>query len=111
MATANQSDICIVVLLGLPAAGKTTFSQQFVSNFSQINYNVIHICYDDFVDLKEQAKCAESSGNDEQESNWKEKRKEVSQAVEHFIEFVSDRSSARELPDSNFLGKIFKEYE
>ena len=112
MATDNPSDICIVVLLGLPAAGKTTFSQQFVSNFSKIDYNVVHICYDNFVDLKEQAKFAGASAdNDSQELKWKHKRKEISEAVELFIEHVSDKSSAREFPNSSFCEKICKEYQ
>ena len=86
-----KRDICIVVLMGLPGAGKTTFSQQFVSKFSQLNYNVIHVCYDVFVDLKEQARFAldAAESDDDQTSKWKEKRKEISNSVEKFLERVT----------------------
>lgn len=55
----KKPSICIAVLIGLPAAGKTTFAQRFVQEFLKLNYNVIHVCYDDFIDHTEQAKLAD----------------------------------------------------
>lgn len=40
--------ICLVALIGLPAAGKSTFSR-WVLSIPQQQFNVIHICYDDYL--------------------------------------------------------------
>lgn len=37
--------ICVIVLIGLPGAGKTTFCKKILS--SNLKYNFLHICYDD----------------------------------------------------------------
>ncbi|CAD6991687.1 unnamed protein product [Ceratitis capitata] len=42
--------ICILALIGLPAAGKTTFCK-WVALMSKSSFNVIHICYDDHLQL------------------------------------------------------------
>ncbi len=96
-----KSDICIVVLMGLPGAGKTTFSQEFVSKFSQLNYNVIHVCYDVFVNLNEQTRLAlEASESNDEASKWKEKRKEISDSVDKVLDIVTSSESVSEAATS-----------
>jgi signal recognition particle GTPase len=106
--TNEKSQTCIVILMGLPGAGKTTFCQKFVSEFSKLDFNVIHVCYDAFVDLQEQAKLAEN--NDEGGSTkWKEKRKEISDGVESFLDFLKDETSERKL--SHVCQELIKTYQ
>ena len=113
--TIEKSQTCIVVLIGLPGAGKTTFCQKFVSNFSKpdsdskVGFNVVHVCYDAFVDLEEQAKLAENV--EDGSTKWKEKRKEISEGVESFLDFLKDETCDRK-PSSVFqeLTKIFQTF-
>lgn len=44
-----MTNICIGNLIGLPAAGKSTFCKQFLLAANQTNVGVIHICFDDFI--------------------------------------------------------------
>ncbi|XP_018803537.1 PREDICTED: L-seryl-tRNA(Sec) kinase [Bactrocera latifrons] len=44
--------ICLVALIGLPAAGKSTFSRWILS-IPQQQFNVIHLCYDDFLQAQD----------------------------------------------------------
>nr|XP_036233150.1 L-seryl-tRNA(Sec) kinase [Bactrocera oleae]XP_036233151.1 L-seryl-tRNA(Sec) kinase [Bactrocera oleae] len=50
--------ICLVALIGLPAAGKSTFSSWILS-IPQQQFNVIHLCYDDFLPAQEHTLNAE----------------------------------------------------
>lgn len=45
--------ICIGNLVGLPAAGKTTFCHEIIKHFTKNQYecNVLHISYDNFIDI------------------------------------------------------------
>ncbi|XP_019845721.2 L-seryl-tRNA(Sec) kinase [Bactrocera dorsalis] len=50
--------ICLVALIGLPAAGKSTFSRWMLS-IPQQQFNVIHLCYDDFLPAQDNTLIAE----------------------------------------------------
>ena len=58
MTASERSSVCLVLLIGLPAAGKTTFAQKFVEEFTKLDFNVVHVCFDDHIDHSEQAKLA-----------------------------------------------------
>ncbi|XP_039948342.1 L-seryl-tRNA(Sec) kinase [Bactrocera neohumeralis] len=50
--------ICLVALIGLPAAGKSRFSRWILS-IPQQQFNVIHLCYDDFLPAQDDTLNAE----------------------------------------------------
>lgn len=41
--------VCLIVLVGLPATGKTTFAKMMLSCDLKSTFNVIHICYDELL--------------------------------------------------------------
>lgn len=43
-----MDQMCIAALIGLPAVGKTTFSKLFLE-IEKLPFNVLHICYDSFL--------------------------------------------------------------
>ena len=45
------SSVCILVLLGIPGTGKSTFSALFKNYAEPRNLNVVHVCYDKLVPL------------------------------------------------------------
>ena len=106
--TSEKSQTCIVILMGLPGAGKTTFCQKFVSEFSKLDFNVVHVCYDAFVDLQEQAKLAENNDGGGS-TKWKEKRKEILDGVEAFLDFLKDETSERKL--SHVCQELIQTYQ
>ncbi|KAH8272288.1 hypothetical protein KR044_011380 [Drosophila immigrans] len=50
--------ICLLALMGLPAAGKTELSNWLLQQQQQLNWNILHLCYDNylnnFVEQKQQ---------------------------------------------------------
>jgi len=77
----QSSRACLLCLIGLPGAGKTTFVRRFKEKKQEEgDVNVIHVCYDDLVPLDEQARLKDEPGQ------WKEIRSKINQAVEHNIE-------------------------
>ena len=79
----TETQFCILVLIGLPAVGKTKFVsdfREFLKTSEDKSWRVIHVCYDELVPLEKQKEIVE----DETE-NWKEYRKSISKAVNDFI--------------------------
>ncbi len=110
MSASDKPSVCLVVLMGLPAAGKTTFAKTFVETFKERDYNVVHVCYDDFIANSEQAKLAELAesaqtvaqddhsvnlpeenlAQSEQKSpKWKDRRKEILDGVDQFLNLAT----------------------
>lgn len=48
--THNMKDVCLIVLVGLPAAGKTTFCDLLKSNISPSEYSIKIYHFDDYLD-------------------------------------------------------------
>ncbi|XP_058120809.1 L-seryl-tRNA(Sec) kinase [Anopheles ziemanni] len=42
--------ICLNVLVGIPASGKTTYCQQIESTLNR-TFNVVHVCYDTYIEI------------------------------------------------------------
>lgn len=79
----EESEIVLLLLLGLPASGKTTFSKMLMKlngdvtvpgSLGQKNVGIIHICYDALVPLISQ-----------HQMKWSESRKKVVALVENII--------------------------
>jgi len=47
----SNSSICIVLLMGLPGAGKTSFITKFGKELSEKGYCFIHVCYDRLIQV------------------------------------------------------------
>lgn len=88
----KRSGLCLVLLMGLPAAGKTTFAHKFVQEFTKLNYNVIHVHYDDFIDHTEQANLAELA---REETHAKSERS-LAQNEEHLAQIDEKSTQSNE---------------
>lgn len=106
MSSEPEIKICLVLLVGLPGAGKTTFCKNLVAEFAKSDFAVFHVCYDRFVDLEEQAKLVQ---NDESQK-WKDKRKEIIFQVENFLQTITEKKEFSEA-EKYFLLKVDKDVE
>ncbi|XP_074640524.1 L-seryl-tRNA(Sec) kinase-like [Tubulanus polymorphus] len=86
------SRICILVLSGFPASGKTTLAkalQEFYKNSIQAsNFNCYHVCYDEILSSNVEQKLLELRGKADHSgkpSQWKEYRRKILRCVEHLI--------------------------
>ena len=139
MASSEKSSACLVLLIGLPAAGKTTFAQKFVEEFTKLDFYVVHVCFDDLIDHSEQAKLAEiaeklecaenrdpptsvqpnSAQNDISPKNsaqveenlpkWKIRRREILGGVEDLLKYVAGQDIGRE--KSQVYEKILETFQ
>lgn len=71
MASENSPSVCLVLLIGLPGVGKTTFCNKlsaFLSEnntISKLDYGVLHICYDELLPLSKQKEMALTAKKEE----------------------------------------------
>ncbi|XP_023328266.1 L-seryl-tRNA(Sec) kinase [Eurytemora carolleeae] len=94
----ERSSVCILVLLGIPGTGKSTFSALFKNYAEPRNLNVVHVCYDKLVPLEEQAELKEQPGL------WKQIRGEILNALE--IKICQTLNKDCDLDDNEFIDKI-----
>ena len=74
-AMAETPASCIVVLMGLPGAGKTDFCRKF----SAKNASCVHVCYDQLISLERQKEMTSQPGE------WKQEREKIVEAVEMLV--------------------------
>ena len=94
-----ESSICIVPLIGLPASGKTHFSNKLKSYLEKKNVTCLAVCYDELVPLTVQKELRLEPGS------WKKEREKIHEAVDlilrcgegeddnmaaHFLQLVLD---------------------
>ena len=112
----------IVLLIGLPASGKSTFAKLLQKKLQdKEDFVSIHAEYDDLISLEKQKEYAEDSDNDK----WKSERKAILQNVDNFIScqndsFVKlklDKNANREkdtlivvIDDNNYYNSMRYEY-
>ena len=76
----------LLLLIGLPGVGKTSFALKFRDFLKTHKVNVIHVCYDELVPLDTQAKFAlNSKSADSAETEWKNERKIILKSVEKLL--------------------------
>lgn len=99
-----MTNICINTLSGIPASGKSTFCQKIQSE-AKI-FNVIHICYDDFIRLPD---IASSSSSDTflyfKSKQYKRQRFSLLWLIQQLIDGIkanSDFSKFRQAINSDF---------
>lgn len=82
--------ICINTLIGIPASGKTTFCQKIQSE-SKI-FNVIHICYDDFIQMPAIDDSSTDSALYFQSKQYKKQRFSLLWLVRQLIEDIKENT-------------------
>ena len=75
MAEPVKSSICIVPLIGLPASGKTFFSNKLRDHLQKKGVSCLHVCYDALVPLSVQRDLSLEPGR------WKRERELILRAV------------------------------
>ncbi|XP_064629904.1 L-seryl-tRNA(Sec) kinase-like [Lineus longissimus] len=81
--------ICILVLSGFPASGKTTLAKGLCEHLSLRcpEYVTYHVCYDAILSTDVEQKLLEITGkvDSSKPSQWKEYRKKIVKCVDHLI--------------------------
>ena len=109
MASEKQPSVCLVLLIGLPGVGKTTFCNKlkaFLSEnntISKLDYGVLHICYDELLPLSKQkemvltAKKEDTLSNAEKShENFKTFRKNILSMTDQIIRNLKQKSELKE---------------
>ncbi|KAI5751196.1 hypothetical protein M8J77_005220 [Diaphorina citri] len=88
-----MSNICICVLVGLPASGKTSLVQKLKEIYlgEQIVY---HVCYDDIIKVV---------GEDPDFTQWKPKRQMIVSFVEELVRKLKDSSGEKIVNGTSFV--------
>eukprot|EP00088_Acartia_fossae_P043776 TRINITY_DN4624_c0_g1_i2.p1 TRINITY_DN4624_c0_g1~~TRINITY_DN4624_c0_g1_i2.p1 ORF type:complete len:335 (-),score=60.79 TRINITY_DN4624_c0_g1_i2:53-1027(-) len=97
----EDCDLAILVLIGIPGAGKTSFVnayRQYLDENPQQNLSITHVCYDQLVPLETQKKTVTEPGL------WKELRTKIHQTVDHKIYLHTGKTY--ELDQNEFFDKI-----
>ena len=79
MSACLERSICIVPLIGLPAAGKTQFSHRLRDHLEQKGVCCLHVCYDQLVPLTVQRELRLEPGT------WKRERELILAAVDRVL--------------------------
>ena len=99
MASDQQPKVCLVLLIGLPGVGKTTFCNDLKAFLSEShatsssNFGLLHVCFDELLPLSKQREMAlaaqnkdsQSSIDSEPEKNFKSCRKSVHSVTNEII--------------------------
>jgi len=99
MASDQQQRICLVLLIGLPGVGKTTFCNDLKAFLSEsnatssLNFGLLHVCFDELLPLSKQREMALAAQNEnsqpsldsEPEKNFKSCRKGVHSMINEII--------------------------
>lgn len=84
----EMSNICINTLIGIPASGKSTFSQK-VQSQAKI-FNVIHICYDDFIQMPDIGDSSIEASFYFQSKQYKKQRFSVLWLIKQLIDDIQE---------------------
>ena len=95
---------CIVLLIGVPGSGKTTFS----GHLSRSLKNVQEVCLDNLLPLTEQQRLSMSPEDDE---NFRKSRKEVMfQTLEKIIKSDLEKEKVIVIDDNNYYSSMRYDY-
>ncbi|XP_063233787.1 L-seryl-tRNA(Sec) kinase [Bacillus rossius redtenbacheri] len=73
-----MTNACVIVLVGLPASGKTTFATSLSDHVASssrrdVRYEVVHVCYDDLISFEDDP------------SSWRDVRKNLVSRVDELV--------------------------
>lgn len=96
----TPSDTLILVLIGLPGAGKTSFVNQYKQYLQDkgINTKLIHVCYDQLIPLDIQIKTVTEPGL------WKDLRTKIYQTVD--LKLHQDLNKPCDIQSTEFSDRI-----
>jgi len=95
----NDDQVCLVVLIGIPGSGKSSFCDLYSDFLATKNCDCIHVCYDQLIPLTLQA---EMRGED---GRWKAEREKIVEAVEQVIKLKTDCEAIEDI-DNSYVDKI-----
>ncbi|KAJ0015680.1 hypothetical protein NQD34_013970, partial [Periophthalmus magnuspinnatus] len=102
MASVLDSQICLVVLCGLPAVGKSTLARELRKAAAGLGWRIAAVSYDELI--PEEAFLTRRVEEEAGHTEWKQHRQAVLKSIEHFLDSPSTDQS--DLPD--FCGIINK---
>ncbi|KAG4078382.1 hypothetical protein HA402_013092 [Bradysia odoriphaga] len=85
------TNICVNTLTGLPASGKSTFCQK-IQREAQ-SFNVIHICYDDFIRLPTTADSLAAQSHYFQSKQYKKNRFSLLWLIQQLIDDIKQNTN------------------
>ena len=95
----EESKVCLVVLIGLPGSGKSSFSDVYSDFLSTKSLFCIKVCYDKLIPLEAQAEMKEEEGR------WKVERSKIVDAVTHVVKIIKDGEDSTDV-ECPYLEKI-----
>eukprot|EP00092_Neocalanus_flemingeri_P014854 GFUD01016038.1.p1 GENE.GFUD01016038.1~~GFUD01016038.1.p1 ORF type:complete len:326 (+),score=83.05 GFUD01016038.1:39-1016(+) len=87
----SDDQICLVVLIGIPGSGKSSFCELYSDYLSAKKCSCIHVCYDKLIPLERQAEMRGEQGC------WKAEREKIVEAVEQVLKIRSGRKEVEDL--------------
>ncbi len=102
----------ILVLMGLPASGKTTLSTVLAKSLTEFHVHVV--TYDQEVSLEKQKELVDKATSNEDEQVWKRERKAILAKVDQYLISDSDNKEDKDLvvviDDNNYYSSMRYEY-
>ena len=89
----EDPQICLVVLIGVPGSGKSTFCELYSDYLTAKNCCCIHVCYDKLIPLETQAKMREEQGS------WKAEREKIVEAVDQVLKIRTESDDLKDIDD------------
>lgn len=99
-------EICILVMSGFPASGKSTFAKALCEHLNELrDYVCYHVCYDAIlstdIELKLLELCGVVSSDHSRPSQWKDYRRKITRCVDHLVSL--EQSIDQDIFTMNFL--------
>jgi len=101
----TECDIVILVLMGIPGAGKSTFVDRYIKYLEEQHKDIgaVHVCYDQLIPLEVQKETVNESGL------WKKLRTQIVESVD--IRIHEYKGTACELERNDLYDKVKMEGE
>jgi len=96
----SNNKLCLVVLIGIPGSGKSSFCGLYSDFLASKSCECIHVCYDKLIPLHTQAEMRGESGR------WKAEREKIVEAVEHVIKIRSSNEAIGYTSDNPYVNDI-----
>lgn len=95
MASSVGSEVCLVVLCGLPAVGKSSLARELREAAAGLGWRIAVMSYDELIPEEAFLTCHVENDMGEMHTEWKQHRQAVLKSIEHFLQ----NPNHYELPD------------